>query len=165
MFCADMRSYQDSAAIRTRMINVVLSPYNDTTMPYLRTKALQLSNETGVPGKVNESEAYGGSSRRSGTPRQPPRSCWWDNGWKIVEVEPETIGVNNSRHSDAIGIGSTVDLAPVNGHAPAYGNGHAPQRNRPPRRWRDRRAAADAVLLGRVHGRGAAQAQGSSPGY
>ena len=51
-----------------------------------------------------------------------------DDGWKVVEIEPETIAVNGNGHhangGDAIGIGPTVELAPVNGHA--NGNGHAP---------------------------------------
>ena len=57
-----------------------------------------------------------------------------DDGWKAVEVEPETIGVNGNRyhsngngHRDAIGIGPTVELVPVNGHnANGNGNGYSP---------------------------------------
>ena len=90
-----------------------------------------------------------------------------DDGWKLVEVEPETVAVNGNGHHDAIG--PTVELVPVsgqangNGHtpAPANGNGHHAcpgQRQRPPRRGPG--AAADALLLGRVHGRGAGEAQG-----
>ena len=48
-----------------------------------------------------------------------------DDGWKLVEVEPETIGVNGNGHHanghDAIG--STVELVLGNGHAPVNGNG------------------------------------------
>ena len=51
-----------------------------------------------------------------------------DDGWKIVEVEPETVAVNGNGHHanghDAIG--PTVELVPVNGrHAtvPVNGNG------------------------------------------
>ena len=39
-----------------------------------------------------------------------------DDGWKIVEVEPETVSVNGNGHHDAIGIGPTVELFPVNGN-------------------------------------------------
>ena len=46
-----------------------------------------------------------------------------DDGWKPVEFEPETIGVNGNGHHEAIPIGPTVELAPVNGHN-ANGNGH-----------------------------------------
>ena len=50
-----------------------------------------------------------------------------DDGWKLVEVEPETIGVNGNGHyangHDAIG--PTVELVPASGHN-ANGNGHAP---------------------------------------
>ena len=53
-----------------------------------------------------------------------------DDGWKVVEIEPETISVNGNGHhangGDAIGIGPTVELVPVNGHTNGNGNGHAP---------------------------------------
>ncbi len=45
-----------------------------------------------------------------------------DDGWKAVEVGPETIGVNSNGHHDAIG--PTVEPVPVDG-AHANGNGHA----------------------------------------
>ena len=56
-----------------------------------------------------------------------------DDGWKLVEVEPEPFEVNGNGHHDAIGIGPTVELvldsirhSNGNGHAviPANGNGH-----------------------------------------
>ena len=55
-----------------------------------------------------------------------------DDGWKLVELEPEAVEVNGNGangngngHHDAIG--PTVELVPVNGrHANANGNGHAP---------------------------------------
>ncbi len=54
-----------------------------------------------------------------------------DDGWKIVEVVPETIGVNGNGnghhangHDDPFGIGPTVELVPANGqHANGNGNG------------------------------------------
>ena len=46
-----------------------------------------------------------------------------DDGWKVVEVEPETVSVNgNGHHAD--GIGPTVELVLGSGHH-ANGNGHA----------------------------------------
>ena len=47
-----------------------------------------------------------------------------DQGWKAVEIEPETTAVNGNGHDDLFGIGPTVELVPVNGHAPANGNGN-----------------------------------------
>ncbi len=52
-----------------------------------------------------------------------------DDGWKIVEIEPETVAVNGNGHhanghDDLFGVGPTVELVPVNGHAPANGNGN-----------------------------------------
>ena len=59
-----------------------------------------------------------------------------DDGWKIVEVEPEAIEANGNGlngnghhangngHDDLFGIGPTVELVPVNGREPANGNGN-----------------------------------------
>ena len=54
-----------------------------------------------------------------------------DDGWKVVEVEPETIavngnGANGNGHHDPFDIGPTVELVPANGrHANGNGtNGH-----------------------------------------
>ena len=53
-----------------------------------------------------------------------------DDGWKVVEIEPETISVSGNGHhangGDALGIGPTVELVPVNEHTNGNGNGHAP---------------------------------------
>ena len=48
-----------------------------------------------------------------------------DDGWKVVEVEPETVSVNGNGNGHHDGIGPTVELVPVNAQ-PANGNGHAP---------------------------------------
>ena len=50
-----------------------------------------------------------------------------DDGWKVVEIEPEAIPVNgngNGNGHDAIG--PTVELVLDNGHVPVNGNGHTP---------------------------------------
>ena len=52
-----------------------------------------------------------------------------DDGWRVVEVEPETVEVNGNRangHDDLFGIGPTVELVEADGHANGNGNGHAP---------------------------------------
>ena len=62
-----------------------------------------------------------------------------DDGWKIVEVEPETVSVNGNGHHangnghrNAIGIGPTVELVPVNEHkANGNGNGHHDEAEEP----------------------------------
>ena len=47
-----------------------------------------------------------------------------DDGWKPVEIEPETIAVNGNGHHDDL-FGQTVELVPANGHANGNGtNGH-----------------------------------------
>ena len=48
-----------------------------------------------------------------------------DDGWKVVEVEPETVSVNGNGNGHYDGIGPTGELVPVNAQ-PANGNGHAP---------------------------------------
>ena len=56
-----------------------------------------------------------------------------DDGWKIVEVEPEAVAVNSlprtgyGGHDDLFGIGPTVELTPVNGN----GNGHHDEAEEP----------------------------------
>ena len=52
-----------------------------------------------------------------------------DDGWKPLEIEPETVPVNGNGHhanghDDLFGIGPTFELVPANGHH-ANGNGHA----------------------------------------
>ena len=48
-----------------------------------------------------------------------------DDGWKLVEIEQETVEVNVNGHHDASGIGPTVELVLGNGHhANGNGNGH-----------------------------------------
>ena len=54
-----------------------------------------------------------------------------DDGWKVVEIEPETIAINgngngNGHHDDLFGIGPTVELVEADGHANRNGNGHSP---------------------------------------
>ena len=46
-----------------------------------------------------------------------------DDGWKVVEVEPKTVGVNGNGHHEVIG--PTVELVVGNGRH-ANGNGRAP---------------------------------------
>ena len=48
-----------------------------------------------------------------------------DDGWKVVEVEPETVAVNGNGNGHHDGIGPTVELVVGNGRH-ANGNGHAP---------------------------------------
>ena len=53
-----------------------------------------------------------------------------DDGWKVVEIEPEAVAVNgngngHNGHHDAEVLGPTVELVPANGRH-ANGNGHAP---------------------------------------
>ena len=65
-----------------------------------------------------------------------------DDGWKPVEVEPETVAVNGNGsngngHHDGLGIGPTVELVPANGHHAngngANGNGHHEEADEPQR--------------------------------
>ena len=49
-----------------------------------------------------------------------------DDGWKVVEVEAETIAVNGNGNGHHDLFGPTVELVPVKGHANGNGNGNAP---------------------------------------
>ena len=54
-----------------------------------------------------------------------------DDGWKVVEVEPEAVAVNGNGHH-AGGIGPTVDLVLDTGrHANGNGNGHSDEAPEP----------------------------------
>ena len=84
-----------------------------------------------------------------------------DDGWKVVEVEPEAVPVNgNGHHAD--GIGPTVELVLDTGTTPTATDTQ-PSRSTGTATRRGPGAAAVAVLLGGVHGRGAGQAQGPGP--
>ena len=51
------------------------------------------------------------------------------DGWKPVELEPETFAVNGNGangHHDLFGVVPTVELVPANGNTPVNGNGHSP---------------------------------------
>ena len=62
-----------------------------------------------------------------------------DDGWKVVEVKPETVEVNGNGHHEGFDIGKTVELVPAigsangNGNAPvpANGNGHHVEADQP----------------------------------
>ncbi len=50
-----------------------------------------------------------------------------DDGWKVVEIEPETIAVNGNGNGNGHGsdiFGPTIELVPGNGHAPVPVNGN-----------------------------------------
>ena len=49
-----------------------------------------------------------------------------DDGWKVVEVQPETVEIDGNGRRDFIDIGPTVELVLVNGHVPTgrNENGH-----------------------------------------
>ena len=55
-----------------------------------------------------------------------------DDGWKVVEVEPEAVPVNGNGHHDANGIGPSVEIVLSNGHtANGNGNGHPDEATEP----------------------------------
>ena len=61
-----------------------------------------------------------------------------DDGWKVVEIEPEKISVNGNGngngHHDPFDIGPTVELVPANGHALPRSTGTATATTTKPRR-------------------------------
>ena len=76
-----------------------------------------------------------------------------DDGWKVVEVEPEAVAVNGNGHHDAIGIGPTVKLVLGNGRH-ANGNGHhdeAPEPQQSLFSWAEFMAEEPVKPKGRGH--------------
>ena len=97
-----------------------------------------------------------------------------DDGWKVVEVEPETIAVNGNGngHHD---LRANSRACPGQGarqrqrERPRARAGQLEREQRPPRRDLGAaclagRQAADAVLLGGVHGRGAGETRRAGAG-
>ena len=66
---------------------------------------------------------------RQGVARSPV-----DMDWRPVDVEASTVEVNGNGHDDLFGIGPTVELLPVNGHAPVNGKTHHHDESTEPQR-------------------------------
>ena len=125
---------------QTRPVKVVFMSYRNTLQAdALKLVAKKMQSSLAVEGELPEDglAAYGDDgddmmmalARKivSGDEEDEAEELLVDDGWKVVEIEPETVSVNGNGHhangGDALGIGRpTVELVPVNGHA--NGNGH-----------------------------------------
>ena len=83
-----------------------------------------------VSGEQDEAETVEGVFAQARAAESEAEELLVDDGWKLVEVEPETDSVNGNGHhangnghDDLFGVGPTVELIPVNGHK-ANGNDH-----------------------------------------
>ena len=150
------KKLQSSLAVEGELPEDGLAAYGDEGDDLMMALARKI-----VSGDENEAESVEEVFAQARNAEATAEELLVDDGWKPVEIEPETVSVNGNGHHDDL-FGPTVKLVLDNGHH-ANGNGqraraHFCQRNqRLPRRGPG--AAAVAILLGRVHGRGAGQAQ------
>ena len=118
---------QSSLAVEGELPEDGLAAYGDDgddLMMALARKIVSGDGEETDDGTVEEAFAQARDAEASA------EELLVDDGWKAVEVEPETVETNGNGHranghDDPFGVGPAVELAPVNGNA-ANGNGHAP---------------------------------------
>ena len=127
---------------QTRPVKVVFMSYgNALQADALQLVAKKLQSSLAVEGELPEDglAAYGDDlmmalarkivSGEEDDAEAASEEFLVDDGWKVVEVEPEAAPVNGNGHHangnghETIGIGPTVELVLGNGHHP-NGNGH-----------------------------------------
>ena len=152
------KKLQSSLAVEGELPEDGLAAYGDDGDDLMMALARRI-----VSGEEDETETVEEVFAQARDAETTAEELLVDDGWKPVEVEPEAVAVNGNGHHEAIPIGPTVELFPANGHR-VNGNGHAPVpvNGNGGNGHHDEAdgAAAVAVLLGRVHGRGAGQAEG-----
>ncbi len=117
------RKLQSSLAVEGELPEDGLAAYGDDGDDLMMALARRI-----VSGDGDETESVEEVFSRARDAEATAEEYLVDDGWKAVEIEPEAVTANgNGKHSnghhDATGIGPTVDLFPVNRHAPANGNG------------------------------------------
>ena len=117
------KKLQSSLAVEGELPEDGLAAYGDDGDDMMMALARKI-----VSGEEDEAETVEAVFAQARDAEATAEEMLVDDGWKLVEVEPETIAVNgNGRHANGHDvIGPTVELAVGNGHAPANGNGHAP---------------------------------------
>ena len=164
------KKMQSSLAVEGELPEDGLAAYGDDgdDMMMALARKLVLDHDRGIVSGEEEDEAETMEEvfAQARNAESEAEELLVDDGWKVVEVEPEAVAVNGNGHHDAIGHRADgLELVPVNGHAerqrqrPCACPGQREREQRPPRRGPG--AAAVAVLLGRVHGGGAGQDQRS----
>ena len=122
------KKLQSSLAVEGELPEDGLAAYgddgDDLMMALARKLVLDQDQEIASGGEEDEAETMEEVFAKARNAESEAEELLVDDGWKVVEVEPETIAVNGNGHHDPFDIGPTVELAPVNGHANGNGNGH-----------------------------------------
>ena len=118
------KKLQSSLAVEGELPEDGLAAYGDDGDDMMMALARRI-----VSGEEDETETVEEVFAQARDAETTAEELLVDDGWKPVEVEPEAVavngnGVNGNGHHDAVGIGPTVELVPVNGHANGNGNGH-----------------------------------------
>ena len=113
------RKLQSSLAVEGELPEDGLAAFGDEGDDLMMALARRI-----VSGEQDETETVEDVFAQSRHAESEAEELLVDVDWRPVEVEPETIEVNGNGHDDLFGIGPTVELVPVNGHAPANGNGN-----------------------------------------
>ncbi len=124
------KKLQSSLAVEGELPEDGLAAYGDDGDDLMMALARKI-----VSGEEeDETRRWRRSSPRPGTPRPPPRSCWWTTAGRSSSRAGGRRGQRQRGHH-ADGIGPTVELVPVNGHANGQrGLPGQRERQRPPRR-------------------------------
>ena len=126
------KKMQSSLAVEGELPEDGLAAYGDDgdDMMMALARKLVLDHDRGIVSGEEDAETMEEVFAQARDAEATAEELLVDDGWKVVEIEPEMVsvngnGVNGNGHHDAIGIGPTVELVPVNG-LHANGNGHAP---------------------------------------
>ena len=118
------KKLQSSLAVEGELPEDGLAAYGDDGDDVMMALARKI-----VSGEEDEAETVETVFAQARDAEATAEELLVDEGWKLVEVEPEAVSVNGNGHH-ANGIGPTVELVPANGHKVngngANGNGHAP---------------------------------------
>ena len=126
------KKLQSSLAVEGELPEDGLAAYGDDGDDLMMALArkLVLDHDRGIVSGDEDAETVEDVLARARDAEATAEELLVDEGWKSVEVEPETAGVNGNggngnSHYDTFEIGPTVELV-VGGGRKANGNGHAP---------------------------------------
>ena len=118
------KKLQSSLAVEGELPEDGLAAYGDEGDDLMMALARQIVNGEAEDDEAETVEQVFAQARNA---ESEAETLLVDDGWR--PVEPEPLPVNGNRHNtnghdDPFGIGPTVELAPVDGLAPANGNGN-----------------------------------------
>ena len=121
------KKLQSSLAVEGELPEDGLAAFGDDMMMALARK-LVLDHDRGIVSGEDEDETETVEQvfAHARDAESAAEELLVDDGWKPVNVEPETVDVNGNGHHEALPIGPTVEFFPASGHAPVNGNGHMP---------------------------------------